>query len=85
MTRGNSKVGGGRRHGMVVRLFPDRGYGFLRDALSEQEFFFHVSAVVGKQRTFGKMVLGTEVEFTPYKDLGRDGEESALRVEVQSA
>lgn len=34
-------------NGSVVRLFLDKGYGFLQDAVSHTDYFFHRSGVVG--------------------------------------
>ena len=34
-------------NGSIVRIFFDQGYGFLQDAASGTDYFFHRSGVVG--------------------------------------
>jgi cold shock CspA family protein/ribosome-associated translation inhibitor RaiA len=48
--------------GLVIRLFPEDGYGFLR-ALDGQERYFHHNSVL--HGDFGRLAVGTEVRFEP--------------------
>jgi cold shock CspA family protein len=48
--------------GLVVRLFPDEGYGFLR-SLDGEEHYFHRNSVLHDD--FERLAVGTEVRFAP--------------------
>ena len=48
--------------GLVVRLFPDEGYGFLRTP-DDREVYFHRHAVL--HGDFARLAVGTEVRFEP--------------------
>lgn len=48
--------------GKIKRLVPDRGFGFIRDMDSKQEFFFHRSSVERPDR-FDNLEEGDAVEF----------------------
>ncbi len=48
--------------GLVVRLFEDQGYGFLRTP-DDREFYFHRNAVLNDD--FPRLAVGTEVRFEP--------------------
>ncbi len=54
--------GADERRGLVVRLFPHEGYGFLR-TLDGEERFFHRDAVLHDD--FERIAVGTEVRFEP--------------------
>jgi len=47
-------------HGVVAKLFPDRGYGFI-ESEDGQEIYFHQNSVLGAR--FDKLVIGTRVRF----------------------
>jgi cold shock CspA family protein len=47
-------------HGVVLRLFPEEGYGFLRSSDGE-EIYFHRNSVVGNK--FDSLRAGSEVRF----------------------
>ena len=47
--------------GVVARVFPEKGFGFIKEDGSNQEFFFHRSAVRGS--IFENLTRGTKVEF----------------------
>ena len=51
-----------RQNGIVVRLFADRGYGFIRGNGGE-EFFVHMSNCIGDTRR--ELEEGTTVTFQP--------------------
>lgn len=76
-----------RLQGTVVRLFTDRGFGFISEDPPEgdgeppQDRFFHVKALKGGDKVFRGLVLGQRVEFTPHWDTLKD-EPTALLVEV---
>lgn len=48
--------------GLIVRLFPDEGYGFLRTPYGE-EHYFHRNSVL--HDNFDRLAVGTEVRFEP--------------------
>ena len=48
--------------GLVVRLFPDSAYGFLR-GLDGEEYYFHRNSVL--HGDFDRVAIGTEVRFAP--------------------
>jgi cold shock CspA family protein len=50
-----------RQFGTVVRVLPDKGFGFLADRDSGTEYFFHRSGVT--RGTFETMARGTTVTF----------------------
>jgi ribosomal subunit interface protein len=47
-------------HGVVTKLFQDRGYGFIA-AEDDREIYFHQNSVLGYR--FDKLVVGTKVRF----------------------
>lgn len=53
------KTPGPRPRGRVLRLFPDRGYGFI-ETESHREVYFHANAVHGIP--FEKLVVGMSVD-----------------------
>lgn len=54
-----------RTAGFIVRLFPDRGYGFLKSAEEDQEVFFQRNAVVHDE--FDRLEVGTQVRYIAQK------------------
>lgn len=58
--RGDVKIHELPPHGRVVRVFPDRGYGFL-ESDEGYEVYFHQNAVV--DGAFAKVEVGDEVRF----------------------
>ncbi len=63
-------------HGIVVRLFPEAGYGFIKDPLDTEEYYFHRHAVLHDD--FERLTVGTEVRFDP-----EEGEEGPQASTVQ--
>jgi len=59
-------------HGMVVRLFPEDGYGFIK-TLDGREFYMHRNSVLHDD--FDELRIGTEVRFTP--ELGDKGPQAS--------
>jgi cold shock CspA family protein/ribosome-associated translation inhibitor RaiA len=57
--RGVVKDPGPRLRGRIVRLFPERGYGFI-ETESQREVYFHANAVHGVP--FDKLAVNTVVE-----------------------
>jgi len=55
--------------GLVVRLFPDMGYGFLKGIDTEEEVYFHQNSVL--HDGFERMAVGTEVRYEP--EMGEEG------------
>ncbi len=61
---------------LVVRLFEDQGYGFLR-TVDGREFYFHEHAVLNHD--FPRLAVGTEVRFEP--SMGEQGPQaSSVRI-----
>jgi cold shock CspA family protein len=52
-----------RTAGIVVRLFRERGYGFLKEAEGDQEVYFQRSAVPNGD--FDRLEIGTQVRYVP--------------------
>lgn len=57
---------------LVVRLFPEEGYGFLR-TVDGREFYFHQHAVLNGD--FPRLAVGTEVRFEP--SMGEQGPQAS--------
>lgn len=55
--------------GLVVRLFPDQDYGFIKSPEDGEEYFFHRNAVL--HGAFDRLTPGTEVRFEG--EMGEDG------------
>jgi len=70
-SRATQEVGG-----FVVRLFPDQGYGFIRN-LEGREIYFHRNAVLGDE--FDNLKIGAGVRWTEHE--GDEGSQaSSVRV-----
>ena len=65
----------GQPHGIVEKLF-DEGYGFLRALDDDRQVYFHRNSVL--HGDFERLVVGTEVRFTP-----QDGEQGPQASSVQ--
>jgi ribosomal subunit interface protein len=76
--RGHEKGGGhnGQPHGMVEKLFPDAGYGFIRALDDDRQFYFHRNSVL--HGDFERLTVGAEVRFSP-----EEGEEGLQASSVQ--
>jgi cold shock CspA family protein len=76
--RGYEKGGGhnGQPHGMVEKLFPDAGYGFIRALDDDRQFYFHRNSVLHDD--FDRLAIGIEVRFA-----AEDGEEGPQASSVQ--
>lgn len=48
-------------HGVVAKLFPDRGYGFIAAESDSHEVYFHENSLVGSR--FDKLSVGSHVRF----------------------
>lgn len=59
--------------GFVVRLFPDQGYGFLKVASDNEEYYFHRNAVL--HNDFERIEIGTQVRFEP--SMGEEGPQAS--------
>lgn len=62
----------GQPHGIVVRLFADDGYGFIK-TLDGREFYMHRNSVL--HNDFDELRVGTEVRFEP--ELGEKGPQAS--------
>ena len=60
-------------HGMVERLFPEEGYGFLRTVDDNRQFYFHRNSVLHDD--FERLTVGTEVRFAAEE--GDDGPQAS--------
>ncbi|MBS3803610.1 MAG: HPF/RaiA family ribosome-associated protein [Oleiphilaceae bacterium] len=58
---------------MVVRLFPEQDYGFIKSPSDNEEYFFHRNAVL--HGDFDRLTPGTEVRFEP--QMGYDGPQAS--------
>ncbi|HLK10644.1 MAG TPA: HPF/RaiA family ribosome-associated protein [Candidatus Binatia bacterium] len=70
--RGDVKSHTGPPHGRIVRLLPEKGYGFIR-AADGREIYFHAHAVVGE--TIDRLAVGAEVAFV--EELGEKGPQAS--------
>lgn len=61
---------------LVVRLFPEDGYGFLKSPVDAEEYYFHRNSVL--HNDFDRLTPGTEVRFEP-----EEGEEGPQASTVQ--
>ena len=75
LRRGDDKRHDGQPHGIVEKLF-DEGYGFLREIGDDRQVYFHRNSVL--HGDFDRLVIGTEVRFTP-----QDGENGPQASSVQ--
>jgi cold shock CspA family protein len=76
LRRGDEKRHNGQPHGMVEKLFPDAGYGFIRALDDDRQFYFHRNSVLHDD--FDRLAIGTEVRFAT-----EDGEEGPQASSVQ--
>ncbi|MEJ2683368.1 MAG: HPF/RaiA family ribosome-associated protein [Candidatus Sulfobium sp.] len=58
--RGDVKYHEGPNHAVIIRLFPDDGYGFL-ETQEGREIYFHENSVINKD--FGGLEVGMKVRF----------------------
>lgn len=68
----DQKAHRGLLHGIVRRIFPERGYGFVR-ADDGHEVYFHQNAVLGAK--FDRLAEGTPVKFA--EEDGDDGPQAS--------
>lgn len=59
--------------GFVVRLFPDEGYGFIKVATDNEEYYFHRNAVLHDD--FERLETGVQVRFEP--SMGEEGPQAS--------
>lgn len=59
--------------GFVVRLFRNQGYGFLKVAADNEEYYFHRNAVL--HNDFERIEMGTQVRFEP--SIGEEGPQAS--------
>ena len=64
--------------GQIRKMFPDKGYGFIRGQNGKEYFFYYSS--IGK-KMFSSMTVGQQVVF----DIGRadKGEERATEIKME--
>jgi cold shock CspA family protein len=74
--RHEEKVHDGQPHGMVEKLFPEEGYGFIRTIGDDQQIYFHRNSVL--HDGFDRLGVGTEVRFA-----AEQGEEGPQASSVQ--
>jgi cold shock CspA family protein len=58
---------------MVVRLFPEDDYGFIKSPSDNEEYYFHRNAVL--HGDFDRLTPGTEVRFEPH--MGEEGPQAS--------
>lgn len=58
---------------LVVRLFPEEGYGFIRSPIDGEEYYFHRNAVLHDD--FDRLRPGTQVRFEP--SMGEKGPQAS--------
>ena len=76
LRRHEEKAHDGAPRGLVEKLFPDAGYGFIRTVDGDRQFYFHRNSVLHDD--FGRLSVGTEVRFNP-----QQGEEGPQASSVQ--
>lgn len=74
--RHDEKLHDGQPHGLVEKLFPEEGYGFIRALGEDQQVYFHRNSVLHDD--FDRLGLGTEVRFA-----AEEGEEGLQASSVQ--
>jgi cold shock CspA family protein/ribosome-associated translation inhibitor RaiA len=75
LRRHDQKHHDGQPHGMIERLY-DEGYGFIRAAGDDRQFYFHRNSVL--HGDFERLAIGAEVRFHP-----EEGEEGPQASSVQ--
>jgi cold shock CspA family protein len=70
-----------RAMGVVVRLFPERGYGFLKTLDTGKEVYFHRNSVV--EDAFDRLEVGTGVRFV--EQAGTEGPQASTVAVVDKA
>lgn len=71
--------GGAKQHhndtptAMVVRLFPDQDYGFIKSPTDNEEYYFHRNSVL--HGDFDRLTPGTEVRFEA--EMGEEGPQAS--------
>jgi cold shock CspA family protein/ribosome-associated translation inhibitor RaiA len=70
--RGDVKLRKAAPHGIVVKLLPESGYGFIEDA-DGVELYFHQNSVLDGR--FGDLRVGTEVRYA--EELGDKGPQAS--------
>jgi cold shock CspA family protein/ribosome-associated translation inhibitor RaiA len=77
LRRGDAKLHDAEQlHGMVEKLFPGDGFGFLRAVGDDRQYYFHRNSVL--HAAYGELTVGTEVRFS-----AEDGEEGSQASSVQ--
>lgn len=76
LRRGATKAHDGEPHGMVEKLFPREGYGFIRAVGDDRQYYFHRNSVL--HGAFAKLAVGTEVRYS-----AEDGEKGPQASSVQ--
>ena len=76
LRRHEEKSHNGEPRGIVEKLFGDQGYGFIRTLEGDRQFYFHKNSVLHDD--FERLVIGTEVRFTP-----QEGEKGPQASSVQ--
>lgn len=60
-------------HGQVIRIFPEKGYGFLEDS-DGREIYFHRNSILDGD--FERLKIGTEVQFA--EEEGNEGLQATM-------
>lgn len=67
--------------GVVIRVFPNKGYGFVRDINSSLTRFFHVNDFVDPIE-FDQIHEGLKLQYKPMKENGSRGHNGLKAIEV---
>jgi len=65
-------------NGIIKRMMPEKGFGFIQPNDGSKDLFFHFSGVVGKVDTYNTLQENMEVTFEV-----QDGQKGPMAVEVQ--
>src|SRR5258708_6899832 len=71
--RHEEKAHNGQPHGMVEKIFPEEGYGFIRAPEIDRQVYFHRNSVLHDD--FERLTVGTEVRFAAEE--GDDGPQAS--------
>lgn len=71
--RGDVKFHGEQPQALVVRIFAEEGYGFIKSPVDNEEYYFHRNAVL--HGDFDRLTPGTQVRFEP--EMGEMGPQAS--------
>lgn len=78
-SRGDIKAHGTPSHGHIARLFPQKGYGFIRSSTGD-EIYMHKNAVMGAG--FDALAEGDEVRYVIHEGEGEQGPQASSVVPI---